>query len=75
MNTLQLILRSRKVWVALGGLVISILATLGMDNWEPVVIAAVALAGMVIGGIAYEDGQQKGRDVIVHATDEIAESN
>ncbi|MBC8106251.1 MAG: hypothetical protein H7Z14_06645 [Anaerolineae bacterium] len=61
MNVFARIFISRKVWVAIGAMALTLLAVANLDpeKWTPVVTAIVTLAGVVIAAIGYEDGAEK----------------
>jgi hypothetical protein len=60
-NVLSRLFSSRKVWVALSALILSVSAAFGVpeEKVAPVVTSISVLAAAVIGGIAYEDGKEK----------------
>jgi hypothetical protein len=61
MSVLGKIFCSRKVWIALSGVMLCLVVVLGLDpaKWTPLITAIVTLAGTCIAAIGYEDGQEK----------------
>jgi hypothetical protein len=62
MNVFARIFASRKVWIAMAAVAGVVVTLLGADpaKWTPLISSIVALAGVVIAAIGYEDGQLKG---------------
>ena len=57
-------LKSRKIWVGLAGIAGAIISEKFGAEWgEKVAAGILALAGIIIAGIAWEDGQAKRRGV------------
>lgn len=61
MNTLKALLKSRKLWVALAGVLAVVLVQVGVseERADAISAAIVTLAGLVIAGVAWEDGSAK----------------
>lgn len=61
MSVFARIFSSRKVWIAIAGVVMCLLTVLGADpeKWTPLISAIVALSGVVIAAIGIEDGAAK----------------
>lgn len=65
-NVFTRLLGSRKVWVAVAAVLGAALSAINLpaDKATPLVTAIAILGAAVVGAIGYEDGKQKGREIV-----------